>query len=264
MKFLMPLVEEAVPVHVIGAGGTGSALLSGLVQLSIALRELGHPGIDVTVWDDDTVSKANIGRQLFAPADVGRPKAAILVNRINISMGLNWKCQVERYALAKGKLRGVVIGCVDTRRARSEIHRMFQQCYDSIWVDCGNNQFTGQVLFGARVNGKTVVPCIGDLFPEAIDVTADAGDDQPSCSLAEALTKQDLMVNRFVADTAVNLLFQLFRKGEVETQGAFIDVARFSMMPIPLDPKYWQSMGYQGEAVKAKAGRKTSRKPQAA
>jgi PRTRC genetic system ThiF family protein len=259
----MPLAEEAVPVNVIGAGGTGSALLAGLVQLGTALRELGHPGIDVTVWDDDTVSKANIGRQLFVPADVGLPKAAVLVNRINLTTGLRWSCCVERFAAAKiSRIEGVVIGCVDSRRARGEIMRTFNRARDLIWLDCGNNQFTGQVLFGARVDNKTVVPCIGDLFPETVDAKGDAKDDQPSCSLAEALTKQDLMVNRFVADAAVNLLFQLFRKGEVQTQGAFIDVARFSMMPIPLSEQYWQAMGYnvpkvakrgKGKAVPAEA-----------
>jgi PRTRC genetic system ThiF family protein len=248
MKFLMPLAERAVAVHVIGAGGTGSALLSGLVQLGMALRELGHPGLDVTVWDDDTVSKANIGRQLFAPADIGKPKAAILVNRINLSMGLKWKCEVARFTEVADVTHGVLIGCVDSRHARAQIFSRFRRSRGLIWLDCGNNQYTGQVVFGAREHGVTVVPSVGDLFPETVDAAGDKGDDLPSCSLAEALTKQDLMINRFVADTAVNLLFQLFRKGEVETQGAFIDVARFSMMPIPLDPNYWRAQGFDPDA----------------
>lgn len=252
MKFSMRLSDEPTQVNVIGAGGTGSAVLAGLVQLAMALRELGHPGIKVTVWDPDTVSKANIGRQLFAPTDIGHNKAAVLVNRINLSMNLSWKCVPARFANNQSSLQGIVIGCVDSRAARAQIRAAFEQARSLVWVDCGNSQYTGQVIFGARDRGTTVVPSVADLFPEVVDVDADAGDDVPSCSVAEALRKQDLMVNRFMADTAVNLIFQLLRKGEVDVQGAFIDVANFSMMPVRLDPKYWASMGWtQPEAIEA-------------
>lgn len=252
MKFSMPIASERIKVNVVGAGGTGSALLAGLVQLCIALRSLGHPGLRVVVWDPDTVSQANIGRQIFAPSDVGQYKACVLVNRINLSYGLDWECCPERYDDYGPSAHGIVIGCVDSRRARADIYRVFSGATDLVWLDCGNNQYSGQVLFGARRGRETVVPSVADLFPEVVDVAADATDDKPSCSLAEALTKQDLMVNRFMADTAVNLLYQLIRKGEVEVQGAFIDVANFSMMPVRLDPKYWASMGWsQRETVAA-------------
>ena len=54
-----------VTVFVIGAGGTGSQVATGLARMSVALQALGHPGLHVTVFDPDTVTEANIGRQLF-------------------------------------------------------------------------------------------------------------------------------------------------------------------------------------------------------
>lgn len=52
-------------VVVVGAGGTGSALLSKLFQMNATLQKLGAPALDVVVYDDDTVAMPNTGRQSF-------------------------------------------------------------------------------------------------------------------------------------------------------------------------------------------------------
>ena len=51
--------------------------------MSVALQALGHPGLHVTVFDPDTVTEANIGRQLFSGSELGLNKAAALATRIN-------------------------------------------------------------------------------------------------------------------------------------------------------------------------------------
>ena len=67
-----------VTVFVIGAGGTGSQVVTGLARMGMALQALGHPGLHVTVFDPDTVTEANIGRQLFSEAETGLNKACLL------------------------------------------------------------------------------------------------------------------------------------------------------------------------------------------
>jgi PRTRC genetic system ThiF family protein len=107
-------------VVVIGAGGTGSAVLPALARLHHAMMELGHPGgIECTVYDDDVVSQTNVGRQGFYPNDVGSFKASLIVNRLNMLMGTNWRAITERLN-GRTSLFNVdlVIGCVDTRAAR--------------------------------------------------------------------------------------------------------------------------------------------------
>ena len=64
--------RHPVTVFVIGAGGTGSQVITNLARMSMALQALGHPGLHVTVFDPDTVSQANIGRQLFTGTEQGR------------------------------------------------------------------------------------------------------------------------------------------------------------------------------------------------
>jgi hypothetical protein len=62
----------------------------GLCQLQKALQGLGHPGLQVTAFDPDTVSEANLGRQLFTESDLGQNKALTLIHRLNIAFGLDW------------------------------------------------------------------------------------------------------------------------------------------------------------------------------
>ena len=61
--------HHPVTVFVIGAGGTGSQVATNLARMSIALQALGHPGLHLTVFDPDTVTEANIGRQLFSESE---------------------------------------------------------------------------------------------------------------------------------------------------------------------------------------------------
>lgn len=64
-------LERPVRTVLIGAGGTGSHLVGALMALDHALRALGHPGgLQVTVYDPDRVSSANLGRQAFWPVDL--------------------------------------------------------------------------------------------------------------------------------------------------------------------------------------------------
>ena len=79
--------RHPVTVNVIGAGGTGSQVVTSLARMDTALRKLGHPGLFVRVYDPDTVGESNIGRQLFSEADLGLNKAQCLVTRINRFFG---------------------------------------------------------------------------------------------------------------------------------------------------------------------------------
>jgi PRTRC genetic system ThiF family protein len=85
------LQHRAVRVLIIGAGGTGSAIVMGLPYLDQAMRVWGHrDGLDVVMMDADTVSETNCIRQPFSASDIGQNKATVLINRINMFWGTNW------------------------------------------------------------------------------------------------------------------------------------------------------------------------------
>jgi PRTRC genetic system ThiF family protein len=151
--------HHPVTVFVIGAGGTGSQVATNLARMSIALQALGHPGLHVTVFDPDTVTEANIGRQLFSESELGLNKAVALVTRINRFFGFSWEAKRQCYpsGTSDSVLANIIITCTDTTRSRTGLWRFLkkhrERSYDDekspiYWMDFGNAQTTGQVLIG--------------------------------------------------------------------------------------------------------------------
>ena len=225
------LLERPIRILVVGCGGNGSAIVSGLPYLHQAMLAFGHPGgLQVTLIDPDTVSETNCVRQPFCRTEIGFPKAIVLAHRINLFWGLNWQgMQATIQQLAKkGSEVDFVIGCVDTRKARRAIDK---------WV----LEFAGTVLAGSRQQRiqrpvrsraaeelgkqkkKHRLPTVTELFPE-IAAPDKKDDDQPSCSAAEALTRQEPFINQNLAYQALGMLTQLLRHGSVSYQGGFCNL----------------------------------------
>lgn len=252
------LLDREVKVAVVGAGGTGSHILTGLAQLHAAMVALGHPGgLDVKVVDDDLVSESNIGRQMFFPSDVGLPKATVLVNRINMTMGTSWNAVVERVTDDSRLNSDIVIGCVDNRKARKAILAAVSRSGGGYWLDVGNRLNDGQVVLGEVLSSwnknapANRLPHAADLFPEIVDESQESADDGPSCSLAEALGKQSLFVNRGVALYALNLLWELFRHGQISYHGVFVNLKTARATPLAIDPDVWKRFGYKPKKPRA-------------
>jgi PRTRC genetic system ThiF family protein len=242
-------------VNLIGAGGTGSQMVTALARMNHSLVALGHAGLQVNVIDDDRVTEANQGRQLFADAEVGMYKAVALVNSTNRFFGTNWKAVIKKFEYGStGRLPGngaanIYVSCVDTAAARFGIARVLGElgwgnrlCRSKplYWMDMGNSRHAGQVVL-STINEirqpdsklyRTVanLPLITDEFKGLLE--AETGSDEPSCSLAEALGKQDLFINSAVANCGASLLWQLISEGMVEDRGFFINLKGFRMQPI--------------------------------
>ncbi len=242
-----------VTVHLVGVGGTGSMILSELGRIDRGLRALGHPGLFVVAFDPDTVSEANVGRQLFAPQDIGCNKARVLIERINRFYGLAWASMPAEYRVDDLKtLPQVLITAVDTGKARQKIGAALKRHFPKqtrrepmYWLDAGNRASDGQVVLGCM--GKMKQPTkdavarldtIVDLFDlENLDAEQDQG---PSCSLAEALDRQDLFINRAMATFAGDLLWKMFREGRLSMHGCFVNLASFRVNPLPVKKVVFQ------------------------
>jgi PRTRC genetic system ThiF family protein len=262
--------ERPWRVVVVGAGGTGSAVLPCLARLHHAMVELGHPGgIDCTVFDDDVVSPTNVGRQGFYPNDVGNYKASLIVNRLNMLMGTNWRAVTQRLTARTAMFNvDLVIGCVDTRAARKAILEAIEGT-TTYYLDCGNDPDRGQVILGQMMPKGTRqkypdrLPHVGDLFPDLVDPSLDAADEAPSCSMADALRKQSLVINSAIAVQAFNLLWTLYRTGSLSYSGVFVNLNTGRTNPVPINAATWARFGYKAPLPKVKKARK-SRKAQAA
>jgi PRTRC genetic system ThiF family protein len=252
-RIVTALIEDAAHVRLVGCGGNGSQMLTGLARLDHAIRALGHPGIVVTAHDPDEVSPANIGRQMFSPGDVGRNKAVVLVNRLNQFFGTAWDAVPAPWRYSDKSCQ-IVISCVDTRSARAQINQALTQCIGGMggrrgphyWMDLGNRAEDGQVVLGQPAQSekfrrdKNRLPTVAELFPEIVKPGRE--DNTPSCSLAEALEKQHLFVNQAVSTAAMQILWQLFRFGKIDWHGAFVNLKSGRTTPLPVDPATWDRM----------------------
>lgn len=237
-----------VTIALIGVGGNGSRLLIRLAEMHQALIQLDHKGLFVIACDPDTVNEVNIGRQGFYPADIGRNKAEVLISRVNRSFGLNWEFSAQH--LSKRPNVNIIVSCVDNVRTRIQIHNWLAELKESnnnfqgdanksyYWLDLGNSKSNGQVILGTALkieqpekaeNAVGFLPAVTDIFPdieEHEDVTA------PSCSIAEALQRQDLVINQMMATYAQKIIWSLFKEARLRYQGVFVNLDNLTSNPL--------------------------------
>ncbi len=242
-------------VNLIGAGGTGSKVLTALMEMNHSLIELGHAGLQIRLWDDDVITQANLGRQRFAECEIGLYKSVALINRANRFSGTNWKAETVKFEkdrldkLPENAGVSIYISCVDSVKARFGIADILNilnngKAYSNrprYWLDFGNSQHTGQILLSTigkiqqpnseKYETVESLPFVTDEFGELLK-QSEQQDDTPSCSLAEALEKQDLFINSSLAQMGCSLLWGLFRYGMTEYRGFFHNLKDFRTHPI--------------------------------
>lgn len=250
--------RRPVRIVLIGAGGSGSAVLFGLPYLHHALIAWGAAeGLDVVVMDADTVSPTNCVRQPFGAADIGQNKANVLVNRVNLFHQLDWEARDafftadDRHSIFRGYDATIdfVISCVDTRVARRAMHEAFSSTTGpwrdvSYWLDLGNVATHGQFVLGQPRNAcnpasSTRLRTVTELFPSIMDVSLGDGD-LPSCSAAEALNRQEPYVNQVLVSNALSMLTRLLRYRQLDHHGAFCNTESGRTAPLPIDPEVWK------------------------
>ncbi len=203
--------QHPISIKVLGCGGTGSQMLQALARIHVSLMALGHPGFVVQAWDDDVVTDANLGRQLFSQSDIGQPKAKILIDRINRFYGISWYAYALKWVeddLKNKAFANIMITCVDNVATRELMQRAkVNDKYNNrepfakplYWLDLGNSLQTGQVVLGTLQKIKqptkmrnlvTELPTIIDLFPDL--KKRESKDTTPSCSLWSPADLEDV------------------------------------------------------------------------
>ena len=223
-----------------------------------ALLAYGHPeGLHVTLLDPDVISPTNCVRQPFSQSEIGLYKSVVLANRLNLFWGLDWEGIPERLD-PKRRLDGVdiVIGCVDTRKARAAIAKCAEDWSEvDYWLDLGNNADSGQFVLGEPLNRRNRrhrlrLRTVSELFPEVIQADLD-GDGLPSCSAAEALDRQEPFVNPTLANHALACSRGCFAtERSLITEHSSVCRLLGGVQALRVDPKYWQEAPQDGPAIK--------------
>jgi len=107
------------PIHIIGAGATGSRVFAALVELGIT---------DIHVYDDDVVEDHNLANQIYGVDDINEPKVNGCISFARHKLGIvpegmeAYNRRVtDGYLRSGGVAGGIVFLLTDTMASRREI-----------------------------------------------------------------------------------------------------------------------------------------------
>jgi PRTRC genetic system ThiF family protein len=235
-------------ITIVGCGGTGAAVARSVARMVYDMREARMHTPQVVLIDPDMVESTNIGRQMFTQADLGQPKALVLMRRFNLALGLSMSaiCEAvdaERHFERWGNL---IVGCVDNHLARRELAKVS----GAIWCDSGNHASTGQVVIGntgdralvsRQLDGRDgkigYLPHAGLLFPALLEPDAEAVP-QPGLSCAElvAARSQELTINDWMSVATAQYIYKLLHRQPITSFATFISSDGMSVRSVPITP----------------------------
>lgn len=232
-----------ITVNVIGVGGTGSLVIPRLARMDYGLKLLGHPGLMVFAYDDDTVEEFNVGRQNFTDTDIGMNKAICWIEKCNLAYGLLWKAFPKKFHLdyqISSDFSNINIICVDNVKFRKDYYSLesdhkkikpgpYRKSFFTI--DGGNGKDFGQVVISSSEK-QTTLKNPFELFPDML--TQDNEDTQgiAGCSYAESLEKQDFFINDEIAVGIMKLMWKLFREESISVNAIIINQEKCKQLPI--------------------------------
>lgn len=233
MKFdlLRPL-----KIVLLGAGGTGGYIAPNLYRLVYSLPRK----TEIIIVDGDIVEQKNLVRQHFSPADLGRNKAQALAERYAAAFGMETQ-YIPHYIEDEKELEALValpvykkdrgfwgeniggytilIGAVDNDRTRKMCNNVFELADRLIYIDSGNDQYTGQVVCGVRSHGRTICRPLAKIYPNVLEAM-DKFPTELSCEEAAISAPQSMAANITAAAIVTNFVYNIAARGELITRYA--------------------------------------------
>ena len=109
-----PNAYNYLPIHIVGAGATGSRVFMSLIELGLS---------NITAWDFDTVEAHNLANQAFNFSHIGMTKVQALKHLYHSKIGMlpppTMHFKQER--VVDQQLDGIVFLLTDTMSSRREI-----------------------------------------------------------------------------------------------------------------------------------------------
>jgi PRTRC genetic system ThiF family protein len=246
-------------IFLVGCGGTGSFAAQHLARLMAAGGLAAERIASLTLVDHDRVEGRNVGRQWFAPGDVGRHKAEVLAERYSRAFGLAIgyaAARVRRDSIGEhalippGSLREptLILAAVDNARARRAIYQGVRDAAGPrravFWFDAGNRFQAGQVAWGSTADPALLqeqlerplveyVPYPPLVFPELLEDEADGSAPPPDCAEDVAAGAQGPNINAQMGLLLAEMPRQ-FLLGELRTHYTAIDFRDLKVASQPL------------------------------
>ena len=236
--------SRPVKIVIIGAGGTGGYIIPHLYRIAYASERRCR----VIIADGDIVERKNLIRQNFAECDIGENKAEVMASRYSEVFGIETEyipdfieseeqliemLEVKnKYMYTKDSMPvAILIGAVDNNRSRVMCNNVFNKLDDIIYIDSGNEEFSGQVVCGIKSKGKVLSKPVARVYPDIL-VDTEKFPSELSCAERSVSAPQSIAANVFASTAVVSMLYYLLIEGELKTNRLAFSSRRLLMKSI--------------------------------
>jgi molybdopterin/thiamine biosynthesis adenylyltransferase len=144
-------------IAIAGAGGIGSNLLAILFDYGFNRKQFDYTGLDIDIYDDDTVDVKNLLHQNFKLDDIGKHKVSVLEEKYVVN-GLKKRMTEKDF-----KNYDLIFSCVDSMPFRKSLYEYkWTKAGDSLfWIDgrCTSRQ---GALFNSDIAKEVLLPYIDE------------------------------------------------------------------------------------------------------
>ncbi len=219
-------LKRPVQILIIGAGGTGGYVIPQLYRIAYASKRKCR----VIIADGDIVEEKNLIRQNFSHNDIGENKAAVLAERYSEVFGIETEyipdfiededqlydlLYIQHYNYSsEPKPISILIGAVDNNRSRVMCNNVFNKLDDVIYIDSGNEDFSGQVVCGMKMNGKVISKPVARIYPDIL-TDVEKFPSELSCAERNVSAPQTIAANIFASTAITGMLYYLLIEGNL-------------------------------------------------
>ena len=251
---VLPFQTARLHLYLVGLGGTGSFLARHVACLVALLRAAGKQAA-LTFVDPDRVEAANIPRQNFCQAELGRNKAETLATRFSAALGMEIGYIAQSFDAAMVEhswdMLTVIAGCVDRASGRRAMGKVLEQNRTYLqrggktaprtwYLDLGNGLESGQVLLGCVETVEAMQGAFSlsglprcSLLPSPLlqeprlkeARPEERADLQLSCAELLAANAQSMTINPIMADIGADYLYRLLVTGTLKRFATTVDLA---------------------------------------
>lgn len=249
----LPGYQSPVRFLLVGVGGTGSYVFYYLSRLVAAQKENSQNGIDldkyqILIADGDIVEEKNLVRQNYIRTDLGKHKAEVLSERYGTAYNISipfYANYIEEMDVLKNLLferihgvtprLSVLISCVDNNRSRQLFHEAFNSNYPLVYIDSGNDEWSGQVFCGINDYDKIILPPVGAFYPDILEDNTSIFPSELSCEERQVSSPQNMATNIMAATLVFTIINQLIFGEGLEICGATFNAKTGLVRPVWVD-----------------------------
>lgn len=225
---------KKIKIVIVGLGGIGAHTAYRATQLISLCKD---KDIKLLFCDGDKVEQKNLNRQVFIENDIDSNKAYVTAMRCSAA----YHCDIEisdKYIISKEDILNfmdfgyfpVILGCSDSLKLRYIISQTLasNEMPSGVYIDAGNDENSGQIVFTYKKNGEYLTPDYFDIFKNAKEKALNSKlVTEMSCAEHMISAPQTMFANMFAALGILSYLDAIINDKPIKDGAKYFNSSRF-------------------------------------